>query len=293
AAGRPALERGAKAEALARVRRRIVQALAEADAEGGRAALRRAAADPDPRVRAAAAEGLGELSARQGAKTLARLAATDASDAVRAAALCALVACEAPSAREHLTRALAWPSHGEEVRATAIEQLAELGDASVVPDLLPFVTRPWSAPGAERRLTMAALDTLARLAPTDARVVAAARARLTDPYPAVRAAAASALGEMPRAEAGAALLERLGVESVASVKAALAAALRRLAGSASPAEAEDAPAASAPETADALDARAAALAAEAQGAALDAALKRLEAEKLRVQAKTLRERRGR
>ncbi|MBI5366768.1 MAG: HEAT repeat domain-containing protein [Planctomycetes bacterium] len=287
-AARAALERALKDEANYRVRARIVEALAEADAEGAAPALVEAAKDVRAEVRKAAAAALGKLAAEKAQPTLAALAESDASDEVREAALRGLAACKAPGAGEIYRRALRWPSYREAVRGAAIEGLAKSGDVAAIPELLPFVTGTWEA-GSMHRVKALAMDQLAGLAPKDPRVVEAVLQAFGDPYFRTRSAAARALGRMQPSAAAGKLLERLETETDPGVKDAIRAALKELVGGGG---AGTASAAGTAKTAEELEAEAAALEADAAALALDGEMKKLEAQKLRLRAKALRDKAG-
>jgi len=155
--------------------------------------------DPDPKVREAAANSLGQLEDPRAIPGLIE-ASRDASSAVRAAALESLSRFDDPRVVDPMIQALKDPNR--EVRQDAAQSLGRFNDARAVRPL----TAALSDSSADVR--QAAAESLGEL--HDAQAAPALGGALKDPKADVRQAAAQALGELELKHAPQALIDALG-----------------------------------------------------------------------------------
>jgi len=165
---------------------------------GGDAALRAlvaATADPDRRVRRAVALGLAEARGPRAVAALQRLVERDTAEDVAAVAAAGLTRAGDPDAVAFLKRQLARGSWWNVIRLGALQGLAELADASLVP-----LFREHTDARFERAVRLAALDGWLRAAPGDAALAPRLRELALDRNRNVRQAALAALGGLHREE---------------------------------------------------------------------------------------------
>jgi aminopeptidase N len=190
-------------------------------------ALIAAAKDEDPRVRETALEALGAGPRALVAATLLQAARTETKDYPRAAAAKALGRVHAEGAFEELEKLLAVESHGDCVRAAALEGMAALGSWRGTEKALAFLDYKWGK-GANHKLRETALNVATSLAPDDRDVHARLVALLSDPYHRMRAWAAEACGKFKVRAALPKLKELAEKDWHGSVKGAAKAAVERL-----------------------------------------------------------------
>jgi len=155
------------------------------------ASLRLGATDKDPRVREAAFAAMTSAPSGAVASDLRAALRADPSELAQAAALRALGTLRAEGAWEALSQALLRESHADRIRIAGLEGLGLLGDRRAVPVALEM-----TGSGRSPTTRGAAIKTLETLGRGQAVVVSRLERLLADPQPAVRKAAAAALGQL-------------------------------------------------------------------------------------------------
>ena len=146
-------------------------------------------------MRETALEGLGLGPRALVVEALRKAALGDANDYARAAAAKGLGRVHAEGAFEALDGLLARESHGDVVRAAALEGLAALGDRRGIEKAAGFLPYRWGK-GGTHKLRRVALDTLIALSPDDRDVHARLVTLLSDRYHNMRVWAAEACGKL-------------------------------------------------------------------------------------------------
>lgn len=165
-------------------------------------ALSKAMADPDPRIRRAAALGLGRAGGEQAILTLKDSLTIDPDEEVAGAAAWALGKLQIPGVDRLLKEQLERPSaYYDYRRLSALAGLAELEDPGLTPVFARYIT-----PGYLRETRLTALDAWARAAPNDQKLATALREMTRDDDADVRATALEILGSLHREEDKAYLL---------------------------------------------------------------------------------------
>jgi aminopeptidase N len=173
--------------------------------EAARQALVAAAADPDRRLRRAAAVALAEVAGPAAAQALRVMVESDEAEDVVAAAALSLGRMHAAGAAEFLRRQLERESRwAHAVRAGALAGLAELDDPSLTSTFAAYVGPAYPSP-----VRLAALDGWFAAVTDEAALAARLRGLTTDDNLAVRGAAIEKLGQLHRA-ADLTFLEELG-----------------------------------------------------------------------------------
>ena len=176
------------------VRRQAVEALGRMDDDPRAAtALAQAARDPDPRVRTAALEALGARSRDFASETLLAAARTETHDYPRAAAARSLGRVKAAGAYDALVALLDVDSHGDVIRAGAVDGLRALGDPRGASRAREYCDYAWGG-GGTQQLRKSALDCVTALAPDVPETRALLVSLLDDPHHAMRQWAAEACG---------------------------------------------------------------------------------------------------
>jgi len=166
--------------------------------------LTKALADPDPRVRRAAALALGNAGEASASEALRRAVETDRAEDVVAASEISLGRLRAPGTKEYLMRQLARESRWwDSVRLGALLGLGQLGDPT-----LAATFSKYTAPGYVQDVRLAALSGWLAAAPNDPNLAANLRTLASDRNRSVRLAAIQGIGKLHRAE-DRALLEAL------------------------------------------------------------------------------------
>jgi aminopeptidase N len=183
------------------VRIEAAKALGELRGEAARGALMGALrADPDAKVRAAAAGALGLFREDEvAAAALEDSLRSERAYGTQAAAVLALGKMDAPGARQAARQALERDSHRERIRSAALEALGEIGDSDDIP-----LVREWIVYGKPPRAREAAVKALAVLArPEEQReeAVELLIELLDDDYIWVRRAAIEGLGKLRAGQA--------------------------------------------------------------------------------------------
>lgn len=197
--------RRAGIEALARLladrrahwglRQEAARDLAALGGERAERALVAAAADPDRRVRRAAAVALGQSAGPAAGQALRGLVESDAAEDVVAAAALALGRMHAPGAAEFLTGQLDRESRwAHAILGGALRGLAELDEPSLAPTFARYVDPLYPSP-----VRLAALDGWARAAADSPALAERLRELAADDNLAVRGAAIERLGGLHRA----------------------------------------------------------------------------------------------
>ena len=168
------------------------------------APLAKALADPDARVRRAAALAAGQAGETSAAGALRRTVETDKAEDVVAAAEISLGRLQAPGTKEFLTRQLSRESRWwDSVRLGAILGLGKLADPT-----LAAVFETYTAPKYVADVRLAALNGWEAAAPGDSKLGASLRTLTADRNRSVRLAAIQKLAKLHRTE-DLALLEAL------------------------------------------------------------------------------------
>ena len=168
------------------------------------AALTKALASPDQRVRRAAALALGHAGEASAADALRRTVETDKAEDVVAVAEVSLGRLRAPGAKDFLLKQLGRDSrYWDSVRLGALIGLGKLGDPSLASTFAKY-----TAPGYVQDVRIAALGAWEFAAPEDPNFAASLRKLTSDRNRTVRLAAIQKLGKLHRAE-DLALLEAL------------------------------------------------------------------------------------
>jgi len=192
-----ALRQALREDAFYGVRGEVARVLGQTKSAVARDALVEALRDPDPQVRAAVAEALGEFHADAvAAGALEQVLESEKKSYVVAAATKALGKIGGEGAFEALEAALGRDSHVEVIRRGAFEGLGELKDARALPLLLE-----WSQYGRPPHARERAIEALGKVGRDNEKVFQRLLALLNDPYRWTRRAALRALGELgdPRA----------------------------------------------------------------------------------------------
>lgn len=217
-------------EEAARVLGRLQQGGLE---DGATQALLACVTDADARVRETALEALG-AGPREGVQAalkaaLARERAAGGSDYALAAAAKALGRVHADGAYETLVELLGVDSHGDVVRAAALEGLAELGEYRCLTHALAHLPYAWGK-GGTHKLRQTALNAAVALAPDNPDVHARLVDLLDDRYHHMRSWAAEACGKLKVRAAVPALKLLAEKDWHGGPKAAAATALERIEG---------------------------------------------------------------
>ncbi|HVL87776.1 MAG TPA: M1 family aminopeptidase [Candidatus Thermoplasmatota archaeon] len=182
-------------------------------------ALRAAFADKDPRVRRAAAGGLGSFRTPEGFRQAARVATSDASDYVVASALSSAGATRQPAAFELLRSSLPRRGHNHVITAGALLGLGQTRERRAV-----ALARRHAAPGRETVVRAAAITALANLwehvEAERAAILESLVELARDPMHQVRRAAVEVLGRVDDAAAAAELRRAARAEVIGLVRAA-------------------------------------------------------------------------
>ncbi len=168
------------------------------------AALTKALAGPDQRVRRAAALALGQAGEASAADALRRAVETDKGEDVVAAAEISLGRLRAPGTKDFLLKQLGRDSrYWDSVRLGALIGLGKLGDLALAPTFAKY-----TAPGYVQDTRVAAMGAWESAAPEDPNFAASLRKLTSDRNRTVRLAAIQKLGKLHRTE-DLALLEAL------------------------------------------------------------------------------------
>ena len=151
----------------------------------------RAINDPDLRVRRDAINALGELDGDAVALRALEALAFDSPAALRPAALRSFAKINGKRAYELLISAVQTPGWQSQIRAAALNGLADVGDERAFATLVRY-----AAPGSDPWTRDEALNALGRMGTARAEYTEAVLAHLNDPRRAVREAAAKALAKL-------------------------------------------------------------------------------------------------
>lgn len=200
----------------------------DADADAGKA-LRAARADADPRVRESVFEALGTRTRVEVEAVLLAAAQEETHDYPRAAAARSLGRVKAKGAWDVLLALLGVDSHGDVVRAGALEGLRNLGDPRAAGVARSFCDYRWGKGGAQR-MRQTALDCATSLAPDAPETHALLVDLLLDPHHAMRKRVAKACGTYGVRQAHARLQALAKNDGSGGVRAAAKHALEELRG---------------------------------------------------------------
>ncbi len=190
----PALAKALQEDTCWAVRETCAGILERLQGAGSKEALLAAVTDQDPRVRVKVMQALGATNRRVAGDAVTRAARGDPHPYVRGAAAKAVGRLKVKGARELLAQLLAVDSHGDVVRAGALEGLRHLGDRSAVDLALPFLDYKWGK-GGTQNMRKQALDCVTALKPDDREVHEALVTLLDDPHHRMRTWAATACGK--------------------------------------------------------------------------------------------------
>jgi HEAT repeat protein len=223
--------RAALSDADPRVRATAAEGLGQdGDGRAGSVLIAGAKQDPWPFVRRAELEALGRLCGPGAADLLVRAVERDVPE-VRRAALSGLARCKDPRAMTLLVRVLGRRSEASTVRELAAALLGEIGDRSAAPAMAAALTRQVNESEEDLSVEGVAemnLRSLARLGGSDATAAAVKLAKDTrHPF---QASAVEALGILCDAGGGAATLRELASGPAGALALAAQGAEKRCAG---------------------------------------------------------------
>jgi len=175
------------------VRMEIAEALGKTKSRAALDALVHALQDPDARVRRAVVRALGELEADPAvAARLQELYDREPAYGVRAAIIQTLVRWEKGRAWAWIRRGLREPSYRDQIQAAALQALKDVEKER--PQEVRSLLRTWARPGNPPYARVAAIQTLAELDPHDQELTRFLESFTQDPVYRVRAAAIRAVG---------------------------------------------------------------------------------------------------
>ncbi len=190
---RRVLERVLMEDNVNYVRRDAAWALGDVRRSDESAQLISAYGDRDPGVRAASVTSLGRYRGPKVVSTLQHAFRKDSSYVVAAAALRALTIADSTRRNEYIGEALQMNSYNEVIRSTALQRLADIGDAEAQKTLIAYTKY-----GIDRNLRIQAIRSLAVLWKNDEKDIMYLTQFLYDPSYYVRRTTLEALGNLDR-----------------------------------------------------------------------------------------------